>query len=167
MVERTRSEADREKVWHLIKGIGIALLVSHGADGKLHARPLAAAQKTFDGHLWFMTGEGMPKLDEIEADNRVLLVYSDMRRQSYVAVTGTAEIKVDREKTKEIWQATQRLWFPQGPEEADIRLICVHVESAEYWDRPSSSLVYAFHYLKTRLTGRAPGLIGANKVVYF
>ncbi len=167
MVEKSNSDTDRGKVWSLIKDIGIALLVTHGADGKLHSRPLAAAQKTFDGKLWFLTQESTPKLGELGHNPNVLLAYSDPKSQSYVSVSGTAQILVDPEKTREIWSATQRLWFPQGPDEADIRLICVTVESAEFWDRPSMPFIYAYHYIKTRLTGRAAGIIGENKVVYF
>jgi general stress protein 26 len=167
MVEKSSSPEDRAKVWHLIKKIGIALLVSRAADGGLHARPLAAGQKQFDGKLWFITSEGSAKLDEILREPSVLVAYSDTTGQSYVTVSGTAEISIDPQKTREIWDMNARLWFPQGPEESDIRLICVTVASAEFWDRPSSRLFYAYHYVKTRLTGRAPSLVGENKVVYF
>jgi general stress protein 26 len=167
MPEISRSETDRRKVWALIKDIGIALLTTHGADGRFHARPLAASQKHFDVKLWFITQEGTPKLSELLANPTVLLAYSDPKSQRYVSVSGTAEIRVDPAKVREIWDANQRLWFPQGPDEDDIRLICVNVESAEYWDRPSMPFAYAYHYVKTRLTGKSPGLIGENKLVYF
>ncbi len=167
MVETSTLDKDRGKVWSLIKNIGIALLVTHSTDGKLHARPLASAQKEFDGKLWFLTQEGTPKLGELIVTPDVLLAYSDPKSQSYVSISGTAQILVDPEKTREVWSATQRLWFPKGPDEADIRLICVTVESAEFWDRPSLPFIYAYHYIKTRLTGRSQGMIGENKVVYF
>jgi general stress protein 26 len=167
MVEKSHSAEDRAKVWRLIKHIGIALLVTRVTDGNLHARPIAAAQKDFDGKLWFMTSEGSPKITELLNDPVVLVAYAEPKSQSYVAVSGRAEILIDEDRTREIWNASARLWFPEGPEEDDIRLICVTVESAEFWDRPSSPLIYVYHYVKTRLTGRSPGLIGANKVVYF
>jgi general stress protein 26 len=167
MPDISRSEADRRKVFDLIKDMGIALLTTHGADGRLHSRPLAASQKHFDGKLWFITQEGSPKISELLADSNVLVAYSDPKSQRYVSVSGTAEIRVDPAKVREIWDANQRLWFPQGPDEDDIRLICVTVESAEYWDRPTMPLIYAYHYIKTRLTGRPADLIGENKVVYF
>jgi general stress protein 26 len=167
MPETSASETDRQKVWELIKDIGIALLTTHSADGKLHSRPLAASQKDFDGQLWFITQDGSPKISELLANSNVLLAYSDPKSQRYVSVSGTAEVRIDPAKVKEIWDANQRLWFPKGPDEEDIRLICVTVESAEYWDRPSMPFAYAYHYVKTRLTGQSPGLIGENKVVYF
>ncbi len=167
MIERTTAETDRRKVWELIKTIDIALLVTRGLDGKLHSRPLAAAQKEFDGRLWFMTQKASPKLGELLHDPAVLLAYVDPHKQTYVSVSGTAAVIIDRERINEIWTASQRLWFPLGPDEQDIRLICVTVESAEYWDRPALPFVYAFHYVKTLLTGRAASAIGENKVVYF
>jgi len=40
------------------------------------------------------------------------------------------------------------------------------VKSAEYWDAPSSAVVYAYGYLKARLTGERPDP-GENKLVKF
>ena len=55
---------------------------------------------------------------------------------------------------------------PKGPDDPSICLIHVNVESAEYWDAPSSAWVYAYGYAKARLTGAAPHP-GTNKVVGF
>ena len=123
MPEISRSETDRRKVWELIKDIGIALLTTRGADGRFHARPLAASQKAFDGELWFITQEGSPKLSELLSEPNVLVAYSDPKRQRYVSVSGRADIRIDPAKVHEIWDTNQRLWFPKGPDEDDIRLI--------------------------------------------
>ncbi|MFO1242945.1 MAG: pyridoxamine 5'-phosphate oxidase family protein [Rickettsiales bacterium] len=45
MVAVRDDSESREKVWDLIKDIKVALLVTHGEDEKLHARPMVAANE--------------------------------------------------------------------------------------------------------------------------
>ena len=167
MVKESDSDTDRRKVWELIKDINIALLVTTSKEGPLHGRPMAAMNKEFNGELWFASRDGTPKLNEIAEHTQVLLAYSEPKSQNYVSVSGSARIVHDKEKVKELWSEPVRVWFPQGPEDPNIALICVKVESAEYWDSPSSTWLYAYGYAKARLTGEAPHDVGDNKVVNF
>ena len=123
--------------------------------------------KDFNGELWFASREGTPKLDEIAEHTQVLLAYSEPKGQNYVSISGTARIVRDSAKVKELWSEPARVWFPKGPDDPSIALICVKVESAEYWDSPSSAWVYAYGYAKARLTGEPPHDVGENKVVNF
>jgi general stress protein 26 len=160
------SEASRNKVWDLIKDIRAAMLVTRDAQGAMSARPMSAANKDFTDRLWFMTSADSPKLEEIRAVPLVLVAYSDPKAQNYVSVRGTARIVTDVEKIKELWSEAARVWFPRGPEESDIALIEVMVDTAEYWDAPSATMVYAYGYAKAVLTGRPPD-VGDNEKVKF
>ena len=167
MDETTSSVDDKHKVWELIKDIKIALMVTAGESGQMHGRPMAALNKMFEGQLWFASREHTPKLDEIAGNANVLLAYSDPKSQNYVSVSGRASIVHDTAKMKELWSEGLRVWFPKGPDDPEMSLIRVEVESAEYWDSPSSAWVYAYGYAKARLTGEPPKGVGENKVVSF
>jgi general stress protein 26 len=39
-----------------------------------------------------------------------------------------------------------RTWFPKGNADPDIAVIKVSVSQAEYWDAPSSTMVYLYGY---------------------
>lgn len=167
MAETSESQDDREKVWTLIKDIKIALMVTTGHDSHLHGRPMAAMNTSFDGDLWFASRDETPKLEEIAKAPQVLLAYSEPKGQNYVSVSGAATIVHDAAKVKALWSEGLRVWFPKGPDDPTITLIRVRVESAEYWDSPSSTWVYAMGYAKARLTGEPPRDVGDNKVVNF
>ena len=167
MTATSETYGDRQKVWDLIKDIGIALMVTSGEGGQLRGRPMAAMNKDFDGTLWFASREAAPKLDEIEENSHVLLAYSEPKSQHYVSVSGSACVLRDIGKVRELWSEAMRVWFPKGPEDPDIALIRVDVEGAEYWDAPSSAWLYAIGYAKARLTGEGPRNVGDNKVVKF
>ena len=164
MQESTDHE-DRKKVWDLIKDIKVAMMVTQNASHEMSARPMVAAQTEFSGTLWFFSRDDTPKLDEIAKSGNVLLAYSHPSKQDYVSLAGKARIVHDRAKIKELWSEPMRTWFPKGPEDA-IAIIEVDVDSAEYWDAPSSALVYAYGYAKARLTGEPPHP-GENKRVTF
>ena len=165
-MEVSSNDADRKKVWELIKDIQITMMVTQNASHELSARPMAAVQTEFDGVLWFMTRDETPKVDEIASDRKVLLAYSHPTKQDYVSVAGKARVVRDRAKIQELWSEAMRTWFPKGADDPSIALIAVDVDSAEYWDAPSSTLVYAYGYAKARLTGEAPHP-GENKRVTF
>ncbi len=167
MAETTSSLDDKQKVWELIKDIKIALMVTTGDGGQMRGRPMAALNKDFNGRLWFASREHAPKLDEIEGNAHVLLAYSEPKSQDYVSVAGHASIHRDTSKMKELWSEGLRVWFPKGPDDPELALICVEVDSAEYWDSPSSTWVYAYGYAKARLTGESPKGMGENKTVNF
>ena len=154
-------EEGRAKVRELIKDIHIAQLVTQGHDGMMHARPMAAMQdKNDSSSLWFMTRIDSGKIGEIEANGQVLLAYSEPKQQNYVSISGKAKVLHDRARIHELWSEFARTWFPKGPDDPSIALIRVTPEQAEYWDSPSSTLVYAYGYLKARLTGESPKNMG-------
>ena len=167
MAEASSTTDDRQKVWELIKDIRIALMVTTGDAGRLSGRPMAALNKEFDGTLWFASREGAPKLGEIADHAQVLLAYSEPKSQDYVSLSGRATLVRDTAKVKALWSEPLRVWFPKGPDDPGITLIKVDIESAEFWDAPSSAWVYAMGYAKARLTGEAPKDVGENKVVTF
>lgn len=159
-------DASHKKVWDLIKDIRAAMLVTRDAQGAMSARPMSAVNREFTDRLWFMTAGDSPKLDEIRAVPMVLVAYAEPKDQNYVSVRGTARIVTDKDKVRELWSETARVWFPKGPDESDIALIEVMVDTAEYWDAPSASMVYAYGYVKARLTGEPPNP-GENETVKF
>ena len=155
MLNRNDDEG-REKVMDLINEVEYAQMVTHGPGGMMHSRPMVATQAGDDGMIWFMTRDGSRKVEELEADPRVLLVYSDGDEQNYVSLAGHAEVVRDRGKIVEQWSEPLRTWFPKGVDDPAIALLCVKPSVAEYWDAPSSTFVHVYGYLKSTLTGEPP-----------
>ena len=146
---------DTAKLWDMIKAIEIAMLVTEDGD-HLRSRPMAVCQKEFDGKLWFFTRVSSHKVTEVEQDQRVNLAYAHPGKQDYVSVSGRARLNQDRSALAEHWSEPMRTWFPKGKEDPDLALLEVTVQQAEYWDAPSSTMVYAYGYVKSALTGKTP-----------
>jgi general stress protein 26 len=154
-----------KKLAGLIKGIPIAMLTTENEDGSLHSRPMATQNTEFDGHLWFFSREGAPKSEEIKSHQQINLVYSSPGHQRYVSVQGLAEIVKDPEKIHELWSPAYQAWFSGGVNDPEISLIRVHVESAQYWDTPSSSVIHLAGFVKGLVTGKPAKNIGENEKI--
>ena len=118
----------------------------------------ARSRRTSTGR--FFTDGASGKIEDLEAEPDVLLTYADEKRQHYVSITGRASTLRDPAKVAELWTEGARVWFPKGPTDPSLALIRVDVDSAEYWDAPSSTMIYIYGYAKAVATGRRPEHVG-------
>ena len=152
-MQDTRQESIK-KLNDLIKDIEIAMLTTIDG-GHLRSRPMQTQDVEFDGNLWFFTSSKTHKIEEIEKDNRVNVSYAAPDDNTYVSVSGTAEVVKDQAKIDEYWSDILKAWFPEGKDSPDLVLLKVVVEQAEYWDSPSSTLVQIAGFLKAIATGES------------
>lgn len=151
--EQARAEA-LEKLRELIAEINFAMLTTVSADRSLRSRPMATLQfDTQAGELWFFATDDSPKVDEISIERQVGLSYSEPSKQSYVSVSGRATLLRDTEKAAELWTPMAKLWFPKGLDDPRLVLLCVEIESAEYWDAPANAMVQLYELAKRGLSG--------------
>ena len=148
--------AAKAKVHDMIAKTTFAMFATYDGRGNAHSRPMVAVRRDGDEALWFFTRADSRKAGELARDPRVLIDYADSGRQNYVSLVGRAAVSRSAGTARELWSEPLRTWFPDGPEYAAIALIRVEVESAEYWDSPSSAMVHAYGYVKARLAGEPP-----------
>ncbi len=151
----TREEA-MAKIAEMIGDARISTLTTVDADGTLWSRPMAVQTDGFDGTLHYFTHADTEKVEHIGRNPNVAVAFSDPKDQNYVTLAGTAAVLNDRTTIAELWSEPMRTWFPDGKDDQDLRLLRVDVHRAEYWDSPSSAVVYAYGYVKAALTGKAP-----------
>lgn len=154
MQNHNRDEA--KKLWELIKDIEVCMMTTIDGDGSLRSRPMWSMQNEFEGELWFFTRASAHKNLEIDAHHQVNLSFADPEDQDYVSISGSAALVRDPDKARELWSEPLRTWFPKGVDDPDLALLRVTVDKAEYWDSPSSAMVYLYGYAKARLTGKPP-----------
>src|SRR5262245_55434411 len=91
----------QRKLIAIARSFRTAMVTTHTADGGLHTRPMSIAHVEDNGDLWFATGAGSIKLDEI-AHNGVTGVVMQ-RGLCFAAFTGTSESLFDRARARELW----------------------------------------------------------------
>jgi general stress protein 26 len=156
------AQANIDRVWEIISRVGVCMLTTR-FEGGLRARPLEARPERDADLIWFVTDIRSGKEHEIEAEHDVCLAFVDARDKAYLSVTARAEARRDHAKAKEIWKATDDMWW-NGPDDPNVCLLRVRPVTAELWDGPASAAVAAFEFVKARITGEEPNL-GENRKV--
>ncbi|WP_309083507.1 pyridoxamine 5'-phosphate oxidase family protein [Chelativorans sp.] len=129
-----------ERVWELVRKIGICMLVSRDGDD-LRSRPMAAYFDRDTHIIYFLTDADSHKKEELERDPHVALAFADTGSQTYLSVTGIAEILNDREKVRELWSTPAKAWW-DSPDDPKIRVLKVVPQDAQYWDSPGTIISY-------------------------
>jgi general stress protein 26 len=112
---RQNGDATRQermaKLRELIEHIETAQLVTMDTDGVLRSRPMATQQLGEDGELWFFTNDYTAKVDHVLVHPEVCVTYADPAKNSYVSVSGKAELVRDPAKIRELWRPMLKAWF--------------------------------------------------------
>ncbi|MFC4727537.1 pyridoxamine 5'-phosphate oxidase family protein [Coralloluteibacterium thermophilus] len=143
----------------LIEGIEVAMLTTRARDGGLVSRPLQTLEMDAQGDLYFFTAADSGKVEELLAHPEVNVAYADPSRQRYVSVRGRASIERDRARIDALWTPAAKAFFPEGRDDPDLAVLRVRVESAEYWDSPSTFVGRAIGFARA-LAGEGPKALG-------
>jgi general stress protein 26 len=142
----------REQLQKVMHGFDTAMLVTRGADGGMHARPLAIAEHSNAEVLYFASSADSTKVKELSADPSVNVTMQDKRR--FVSVTGRAEVVRDRGLIDRLWSESWKIWFPQGKDDPSLCILVVDPSEATYWDGAGvQGLRFLFEAAKAYIRG--------------
>ena len=63
---------------------------------------------------------------------------------AFLAIAGRAFVMRDSAKSKKIGRTSDATWFPDGPEDTNVRVLRTQPITAELWDGPSRAAVVDF-----------------------
>jgi general stress protein 26 len=152
----------REKLWHMIKDIRFAMFTTRHGNGHLHSRPMTTQTQALgeDDALWFFMSRQHGPVGDLEADAQVNLAYADPDKDSYVSISGPAQVVEDPAEKQRLWSKMNEAWFPNGPDDPDVALVRVNITHADYWDVKASKLVQLYAMAKAVVTGKPPRDLG-------
>jgi general stress protein 26 len=148
-------QAHRDHLYAMLRDFHVAMVVSHGPDGSMIARPMAIARIDHGGAMFFTTNLEDAHGAELARDPRVTIVVQS--KSQYAAVRGTGKLSGDGALIHSLWQETWRIWFPEGKDDPKICILVVEPFHGEYWDNAQSrGLKFAFAAAKAYLRGKLP-----------
>jgi general stress protein 26 len=150
------------RVWDIVEKVGVCMMTTR-FEGGLRARPLEARPDRERGLIQFVVDLRAAKDDEVEAAPEVCLTFIHNKEKAYLSITGQAEVLDDAAQARAIWKKTDDAWW-SGPDDPNVRVLRVTVQTAELWDGPASADVARYEFAKARATGTKPNL-GENRKV--
>ena len=143
---------DVQKVAKLVEEFRFAMLTTIGAGGKLVARPMTVQEVEFDGDLWFIVARDSHSVNELMSNPTAGVSFAS--NETWVSLSGTAEMIDDSRKLSELWNPGVEAWFPEGPDDSNIVLIKFTADGAEYWDTPGGRIASIISFVKAKVTGQ-------------
>jgi general stress protein 26 len=159
----TMSGSDLDRVWEIMEDISVCMVTTH-AGGRMRSRPMHAIPDRDENAVYFITDTRGAKDDEIAAAPDVCLSFADIGDNTYLSITGSAELMRDPAKAEELWSTETQAWWPRGPHDPSVRVLRVAPEQAEYWDTRGNAITVALKLTAARVTGKPPDL-GTNRKV--
>lgn len=156
-----------DRLWQLLGDHGIFMLTTRSCPGDhevLRSRPMAGYPSQQERRIWFLTDEKGMKDEEIAANDEVCITLSDPSNQHYVSLSGRASLHYDVERKRQLWTVASQAWFPEGPEDPDVLLVCVDLDQAEFWDGDPNPVVVSLKIAKAAASGERVD-VGENKKV--
>lgn len=149
------AQDEMQEFLDILESFDHAMLVTQrGAE--LRSRPMAIADRTEEGHVWFITSVDSAKLEELTDYPDVNLAMQ--AGSTFLSISGTVRATRDPDRINELWNDVQELWFPEGRNDPTLILLEVVPTYAEYWDRSGVEAVkFAFDAAKSMATGRTLG----------
>ncbi len=138
----------------MLHDLDTAMLVTYGAGGETHARPMSIAEFA-DDILFFPTGLDTRKVADVRKEPRAHVVIQDGQR--FVSLAGRARVLKDRALVERLWKETWKLWFPEGKDDPNLCILAFAGDEGEYWDNSGvNALKFMFKSAKAYVTGTQP-----------
>jgi len=131
-----------DKLRKLVDKIDIGMLCTFIAGSDYpHAVPMSRQEVDENGDIWFLFSSESETHQNLQQNNRLSLLYSDVSNYNFLSINGTGEISQDQARIKKYWNDTIAAWFEKGKDDPHIRILKVTTQDAHYWDNKSNKLI--------------------------
>ncbi len=156
----TVKDHESQQFRDLIKKIQFAMFTTLAPDASMRSRPMTTQIPEGDdssaGRLWFFMSRTSDPVLDIGNEPGVSVTYADAGKDAYVSISGTARVVDDTAMKQQLWSKMNEAWFPGGPQDPDLALVCVDIHEAEYWSVKESKLVQLAKIAKASFTHERP-----------
>lgn len=141
---------DAQKITSLLEDFRFGMVTT--LDGSMPvARPLTIQEVEPGGDLWFLVSKQSSVVQQLAADRRAGVALSS--NDSWVSLTGTAQVVDSQERVEKYWSPVVEAWFPDGKDDPSITVLKFSADGGEYWDTPGSRVATALAFVKAKITG--------------
>jgi len=144
-----------DKLRRLVDKIDIGMLCTFVPESDYpHAVPMSRQEVDDNGHIWFLFSSESETHRNLQRNNKLSLLYSDVSNYNFLSINGTGEISQDKARIEKYWNDMVAAWFEKGREDPRIRVLEVTPEDAYYWDNKSNKLVTFLKVAASAVSGK-------------
>jgi len=130
------------KLKSMVEKIDIGMMCTNTQETQsLHAVPMSRQEVDDEGNLWFLFSSESETYQNLQKNNHISVLYSDVSNYNFLSINGTAEISTDKKRIEKYWNKMVEAWFEKGKDDPAVRILKVVPSEAHYWDNKSNKLV--------------------------
>jgi general stress protein 26 len=153
MEKNLSNEEAVKKFKKLVNDINVCMFITNNNE-QGHTRPMATIEVEENGTLWFFTDLRSVKVEEVNKDHIVHLVYAHPGKESFLDVWGNASIVTDKQNIKDKWSPFVKAWFPEGLDDPNLALLRVQPQDVYYWDAEAGKMISFLKIIAGVVTGK-------------
>ncbi|GAA4313574.1 pyridoxamine 5'-phosphate oxidase family protein [Nibribacter koreensis] len=111
------------------------------ASQPITTRPMAVLKADEAGNFWFLTSDDSHKIEELQQDPFVQLMFQGSAHSDFLTVYGNTEVSKDKAMIKELWNPMLKTWFTEGIDDPRITVLKVVPTGGYYWDNKHGNAV--------------------------
>jgi general stress protein 26 len=139
--ENLHNQEAIDKLKELVDKIDIGMMCTYAPGQQfIHAVPMSRQEVDEDGN-------------NLQKDQRVSVLFSDIKSYSFLSVSGRASATRDESRIDKYWNKMMEGWFEKGREDPDIRVLRVMPTDAHYWDTKTNKLVTFLKVAASAISG--------------
>ncbi len=161
MDSKSNTAADADKVWQMMKDIGICMLITSQSQ-HVRARPMSTIVRKESNDVVMLTEKSSGKEREVEQNSNVVLNFSNGSNE-FVSLHGKARRDDSRALIRHLWNPGAQAFWPKGPDDPNVEALIVQPVNAEFW-AGHSGLLNSVKMAFAIATGQTPDL-GENKKI--
>lgn len=144
-----------EKLKDMVDKIDVGMMCTNTREiANLHAVPMSRQEVDDEGNLWFLFSSESETHQNIQKDNQISVLYSDISNYNFLSVNGTAEVSTDKDRIEKYWNKMIEAWFEKGKEDPAIRILKVVPSEAHYWDTKTNKLATLLKVAVSAVSGQ-------------
>lgn len=141
---------DAQKITSLLEDFRFGMFTTLDG-GTPVARPFTIQEVEAGGDLWFLVSKQSSAVQQLASDPRAGVALSS--NDSWVSLTGTAQVVDSQERVDKYWSPVVEAWFPDGKDDPSVTVLKFSADGGEYWDTPGSRVATALAFVKAKITG--------------
>lgn len=132
-------------------------------DGR--AVPMTPYADASERVVWFITAEGTEAYEAAKTSGRVRLIASDMSAKLFADIHGSLTVADNPDKLDELWSPVAAMWFDDGREDDDVRLLAFRPTEGEVWATDGAA-GFIYEVAKAQISDKQPDLGEHGKVTF-
>jgi len=145
------------KIRELAEDAKLCMFHTRLCGAPFNTRPMTTQAVDEDGTIWFFSAADSTQNLDIARDNRVQLIYSNRSASEFLSLYGTAEILIDKDRAKKLWNVFLTTWFHDGPDDSNLTLLKFTPVEGSYWNTKHDKMIQSLKIVVGSIRGKMQG----------